>query len=92
MYRERKEVVFGIGLLFKSSAPSLTGSGGVNKYKIMENQIIITGKDIRDMGFPPGKWYRDAIDHINENKLSKNEIKLYLEQFRLPPSLSLIHI
>ena len=49
----------------------------------------ITGKDIRDMGFPPGKWYRTALDHINTNTLSKEEIEIYLEQFRLPPSLPL---
>lgn len=56
----------------------------------MENKIIITGKDIRDMGFPPGKWYRKAIDFINEKQLSKNEIEVYLEQFRLPPAQPLL--
>lgn len=56
----------------------------------MENKIIITGKDIRDMGFPPGKWYRKAIDHINEEQLGKKEIEVFLEQFRLPPAQPLL--
>lgn len=59
---------------------------GLIKDKIMKTITMITGKDIRDMGFPPGKWYRTAIDHINENKLSKEATEIYLEQFKLPPS------
>jgi len=51
----------------------------------MKTQKQITGKDIRDMGFPPGKWYRTAINHINTSALSKDEVSIYLEQFRLPP-------
>ena len=45
----------------------------------------VTGKDIREMGFPPGKWYREAIDHINTNRLDEAAMMDYLEQFRLPP-------
>ncbi|ARN77285.1 RNA-splicing ligase RtcB [Nonlabens spongiae] len=45
----------------------------------------VTGKDIRELGFPPGKWYREAIDHININRLDEAAMMDYLEQFRLPP-------
>lgn len=50
----------------------------------------ITGHDIKAMGFPPAKWYRKAIDHINDNELSKEEIETYLEQFRLPEPVGLL--
>ncbi len=49
----------------------------------------ITGKDIRELGFPPGKWYREAIDHINTNRLDETAMMDYLEQFKLPPVLGL---
>ncbi len=57
---------------------------GLLKNKIMNNTTYITGNDIKEMGFPPGKWYRTAIDYINENQLTKDQIENYLEQFRLP--------
>ena len=58
----------------------------------MDNHTLITGKDIRDMVFPPGKWYRKAIDHINDNRLTKTEIESYLEQFRLPEPTRLFEV
>lgn len=50
----------------------------------MKHTTMITGKDIKEMGFPPGKWYRAAIDHINDEQLNSDQIADYLEQFRLP--------
>ncbi|MGB5981711.1 MAG: RtcB family protein [Nonlabens sp.] len=50
----------------------------------METYTIITGKEIRDLGFPPAKWYREVISTINENRMSRDEMMVYLEQFRLP--------
>ena len=44
----------------------------------------ITGHDLKAMGFPPGKWYRRALEYINSNQLSQAELENYLEQFRLP--------
>lgn len=49
----------------------------------------VTGKDIRELGFPPGKWYREAIDHINAERLDEGAMMEYLEQFRLPPAQDL---
>ncbi len=49
----------------------------------------VTGKDIRELGFPPGKWYREAIDHINAERLDEAAMMEYLEQFRLPPAQDL---
>ena len=50
----------------------------------MKHKKHITGHDLKAMGFPPGKWYREALEHINTNNLNKSEMENYLEQFRLP--------
>ncbi len=50
----------------------------------MEQSKRITGHDLKAMGYPPAKWYRKALEHINENGLTKTEIENYLEQFKLP--------
>lgn len=55
----------------------------------METTKIITGKEIRALGYPPGAWYKDALAYINENGLSNEEMEKYLEQFRLPPAIDL---
>lgn len=47
----------------------------------MESKI--TGKEIIALGFKPGKWFPEAITHINENELSKEEMIAYLEQFKV---------
>ena len=55
----------------------------------MEHTTHITGHDLKAMGYPPGKWYRRALEHINNNKLSKTEMEAYLEQFKLPEPVSI---
>ena len=49
----------------------------------MENFNQITGKDIIALGFSPRKWFAEALEYINSNKLSEDEMKTYLEQFRV---------
>ncbi len=39
----------------------------------------ITGKTLIDLGYRPGKWFKEAIDHANKNQLSGNELSKYLE-------------
>lgn len=43
----------------------------------------ITGKDIIELGFKPGKWFPEAIEYINTNELSALEINTYLKQFKV---------
>lgn len=49
----------------------------------------ITGNEIVALGYRPGKWYAEAIDYINENKLTTEEMETYLEQFRMPDPIPL---
>ncbi|GGG23586.1 RNA-splicing ligase RtcB [Dokdonia pacifica] len=46
---------------------------------------MITGKTLIDLGFRSGKWFPEAITHINENGLEGEAILAYLEQYKLPP-------
>lgn len=49
----------------------------------------IDGNTIIELGFRPGKWFKDAIEHINTNELSKTEMLNYLKQYRLPDPIPL---
>ena len=49
----------------------------------------IDGNTIIELGFRPGKWFKDAIEYINTNELSETEILNYLEQYRLPEPIPL---
>lgn len=40
---------------------------------------MITGKDIIDLGFKSGKWFKDAIAFSNQNQLSGDNLKNYLD-------------
>lgn len=50
----------------------------------MEPKMNITGKELIEMGFTSGKWFKEAIAHINENQLQGKALTNYLEQFKSP--------
>ena len=50
----------------------------------------ITGKTLIDLGFKPGKWFPEAMDHINTNELDWDAMMSYLAQFRSPPEIGLL--
>jgi hypothetical protein len=37
-----------------------------NQLKMKKN-VTVTGTDLKNLGFPPAKWYREALEHINKN-------------------------
>lgn len=47
------------------------------------------GNKIIELGFRPGKWFKEAIEYINENQLDEAQIMDYLERFRLPDPIPL---
>lgn len=55
----------------------------------MENRTKITGKNLIRLGFKSGKWFPEALDHINSNRLEGDEMLGYLEQFRPEPIMDL---
>lgn len=55
----------------------------------MNEQMNINGKTLIDRGYLPAKWFREAIDFINENQLSEEEQTEYLKKFEIGPTLDL---
>ncbi|MBB3696821.1 RtcB family protein [Flammeovirga yaeyamensis] len=49
----------------------------------------INGYTLIELGFRPDKWFQEAINHINENGLSDEEMMIYLEQFKSDPIIEL---
>lgn len=49
----------------------------------------ITGNTLIDLGYRPGKWFKEAIEHINTNELNETEMMDYLEQFKSPDPIPL---
>lgn len=47
----------------------------------------ITGNDLMELGFRQGKWMKDALIHINENRLKGENMMEYLEQFKSPAEI-----
>jgi RNA-splicing ligase RtcB len=39
---------------------------------------MISGKELIELGFKPGKWFKEAIDHINLNNLTGDQLMEYL--------------
>ena len=56
----------------------------------MKSKEKITGKELIEMGFKSGKWFPEAMEHINTNELSAGEMLAYLEQFRSGPEIPLL--
>lgn len=56
-----------------------------------QNKITmkITGENLIELGYKPAKWFTNALNHLNENDLNLEEMKTYLEQFKLPEPLPL---
>ncbi len=49
----------------------------------------ITGNALIELGYAPEKWFKEALDHINEKQLAETEMKQYLEQFKPDPMIEL---
>ncbi|MDP5171564.1 MAG: RtcB family protein [Bacteroidia bacterium] len=43
---------------------------------------MITGKDLIALGFKPGKWFKEVLDHANEHDLTDEELKSYVASMR----------
>ena len=49
----------------------------------------ITGHDLIALGYRQGKWMKEAIAHINANRLEGEALTSYLEQFKMPELIAL---
>ena len=55
----------------------------------MKDFLNINGNTLIELGFIPGKWFKTALEYINENQLEGEEMLNYLEQFKRDPELEL---
>ena len=51
---------------------------------------MTTGKDLLDLGLKPGKWFKDALEHINAHALEGEALHAYLATVRPAPELPLL--
>jgi RNA-splicing ligase RtcB len=51
---------------------------------------MTTGKDLLDLGFKSGKWFKEALEHINTRELTGDEMLAYLREVGPPPALPLL--
>ncbi|WP_199851590.1 RtcB family protein [Brumimicrobium mesophilum] len=56
----------------------------------MKNGIKVTGNTLIELGFTSNKWFKEAIEYINENQLTEAEMLVYLEQYRTQPMIPLL--
>lgn len=55
----------------------------------MKDTTLITGKTLIDLGYTPGKWFKEALEYLNANDLDEVQMIAYLEQFKPAPMLPL---
>ncbi|MCV6629121.1 MAG: RtcB family protein [Flavobacteriaceae bacterium] len=55
----------------------------------MEQTKKITGNDLIHLGYRPGKWFKEALEHINENQLEGDALRNFLEPFKTPDPIAL---
>ena len=46
---------------------------------------MITGKELVELGYTPGKWFKEALEYINANEIALEDINTVIEQFIPPP-------
>ena len=51
---------------------------------------MVSGKELVALGLKPGKWFKDALEHINENGLEGEALHAYLDTKRPAPTIPLL--
>ena len=51
---------------------------------------MTTGNDLIALGLKPGKWFREALDHINANHLEGDALHAYLDTVKPAPVIDLL--
>lgn len=49
----------------------------------------ITGNTLIEMGYKPGKWFKEALDYANEQQLGGSDLVAYLERVKPAPMIEL---
>jgi RNA-splicing ligase RtcB len=62
---------------------------GLTELTKKKKKMKVNGNTLIELGFRPGRWFKQAIEHINANELDEEAMLAYLEQFKLPAPLPL---
>jgi RNA-splicing ligase RtcB len=49
----------------------------------------ITGKTLIEMGYEPGKWFKEALEYANSQQLEGQDLMAYLDQVKPAPMIKL---
>ncbi len=48
----------------------------------MKSERKITGRDLIDLGYSQGKWFKEALFHINDTRMDRQDMIKYLEEVK----------
>ncbi|MDJ0366703.1 RtcB family protein [Hymenobacter sp. H14-R3] len=51
---------------------------------------MTTGKDLLDLGFKAGKWFKEALEHVNAHGLTGDAMLAYLDTVKPPATMPLL--
>ncbi|MCB2410862.1 RtcB family protein [Hymenobacter lucidus] len=51
---------------------------------------MVTGKDLLNLGLKSGKWFKDALEHINAHALAGDDLHAYLDTVKPAPVIPLL--
>ncbi len=51
---------------------------------------MLTGQDLLDLGYKPGKWFKEALAHANQQQLAGHELRAYLDGMSPGPEVALL--
>lgn len=51
---------------------------------------MVTGNDLLNLGLKPGKWFKDALEHINAHALEGEALHAYLDTVKPAPVIPLL--
>ncbi|MBD2766814.1 RtcB family protein [Hymenobacter sp. BT664] len=51
---------------------------------------MVTGKDLLNLGLKPGKWFKEALEHINAHDLAGETMLAYLDTVKPGPVIPLL--
>ena len=50
---------------------------------------MVKGKDLIELGYKQGKWFKEALDYINKNNVEGEAVRNYLDSLQPAPMLPL---
>lgn len=86
---ERSEVLNASSTILNCYLTKDAFSAFLNNIIKQINMKKVTGNDLIELGFRPGKWFKEALEHINEQQLEGAALTAYLAQFKSPDPIAL---